>query len=128
MKIDVENNNHITAEDGKIFQRISDNRIMGKEIWLGYTHYLNGAKLDEPLLELSSHFREINEDEVDDTPVITEDNPMPITEEENIGEDENIEWENPSTITVGDIVKMKRQIAELQGTISVLKSSALANE
>ena len=51
----------IKASEGKVFRRISDGFIFGKEINLGYTHYLGGEKLEEPLLELPEHFEEINE-------------------------------------------------------------------
>lgn len=68
MKIDELNNRHIVAEEGKVFRRISDQVIYGKEIYLGYTYYLNGEKLEVPLLELPEHFEEIDapveEDEV----------------------------------------------------------------
>ena len=59
MKTDKENPNHIIAEDGMVFQRISDDSIFGPEAWLGYTYYINGELLEEPLLELPEHFREI---------------------------------------------------------------------
>ena len=51
----------IKASEGKVFRRISDGFIFGKEIHLGYTYYLGGKKLEEPLLELPEHFEEINE-------------------------------------------------------------------
>ena len=51
----------IKASEGKVFRRISDGFIFGKEINLGYTYYLNGKKLEEPLLELPEHFEEIDE-------------------------------------------------------------------
>lgn len=51
----------IKASEGKVFRRISDGFIFGKEIYLGYTHYLGGEKLEEPLLELPEHFEEIDE-------------------------------------------------------------------
>ena len=51
----------IKASEGKVFRRISDGFIFGKEIHLGYTHYLDGKKLEEPLLELPEHFEEIDE-------------------------------------------------------------------
>ena len=60
MKIDTNNQNHILAEEGMVFKRISDGFIYGNEIYLGYTHYLNGELLDEPLLELPEHFEEID--------------------------------------------------------------------
>ena len=54
-------NRIIKAKDGKVFRRISDGFIFGNEISLGYTHYLGGKKLEEPLLELPEHFEEIDE-------------------------------------------------------------------
>ena len=51
----------IKAGEGKVFRRISDGFIFGKEINLGYTHYLNGERLEEPLLEVPEHFEEIDE-------------------------------------------------------------------
>lgn len=53
--------NKIIAQEGKIFRRKSDSMIFGKEINLGYTYYINGQKLDKPLLELPEHFEEIDE-------------------------------------------------------------------
>ena len=54
-------NRIIKASEGKVFRRISDGFIFGEEINLGYTHYLDGKKLEEPLLELPEHFEEIDE-------------------------------------------------------------------
>ena len=54
-------NKVIKASEGKVFRRISDGFIFGKEINLGYTYYLGGKKLEEPLLELPEHFEEIDE-------------------------------------------------------------------
>ena len=51
----------MVASEGKVFRRISDGFIFGKEIHLGYTHYIGGKKLTEPLLELPEHFEEIDE-------------------------------------------------------------------
>ncbi len=43
---------------------------MGREVWLGYTYYLNGGKTGSALLlELPEHFREIDEEDADDRPV-----------------------------------------------------------
>lgn len=50
----------IKASKGKVFRRISDGFIFGKEIHLGYTHSLGGKKLEELLLELPEHFEEID--------------------------------------------------------------------
>lgn len=54
-------NKIIKAQDGKVFRRISDGFIFGNEVSLGYTYYLGGKKLEEPLLELPEHFEEIDE-------------------------------------------------------------------
>lgn len=60
MKIE---DNVITADEGKVLRRISDQQIFGSKIYLGYTHYLNGELLEEPLLEVPEHFEEIDEPE-----------------------------------------------------------------
>lgn len=60
MKIDENNSRHIIADNGKVFRRISDKMIFGEEMYLGYTFYLSGSRLDEPLLELPEHFEEID--------------------------------------------------------------------
>lgn len=57
--------NVITADEGKVLQRISDDWIAGKELHLGYTHYLHGVLLNEPLYELPEHYQEIDEPEID---------------------------------------------------------------
>lgn len=54
-------NKIIKAQEGKVFRRISDGFIFGNEVSLGYTYYLGGKKLEEPLLELPEHFEEIDE-------------------------------------------------------------------
>ena len=65
MKIDTNNQNHILAEEGMVFKRISDGFIYGEEIYLGYTHHLGGELLETPLLELPEHFEEIEKPELD---------------------------------------------------------------
>ena len=51
----------IKASEGKVFRRIADGVIFGNEITLGYTHYLNGKKLNSPKWEVPSDFEEIDE-------------------------------------------------------------------
>ena len=51
--------NKITANEGYVLRRISDGFIYGNEAYLGYTHYLGGVLLPEPLLELPEHFEEV---------------------------------------------------------------------
>lgn len=79
MKIDELNNRHITAEEGKVFRRISDQVIFGNEIYLGYTYYLAGEKLEEPLLELPEHFEEINDPTEEEIVLLDETTPLEET-------------------------------------------------
>ena len=60
MTIDINDNRHIIADEGKTFRRISDQMIFGNEIYLGKTWYIGGKKLDEPIDELPEHFEEID--------------------------------------------------------------------
>ncbi len=60
MTIDKNNPKHIIADEGKVFQRKSDGFIYGEEIYLGYTYYIGGKKLDEPHLEVVEDFEEID--------------------------------------------------------------------
>ena len=55
------NMGHVTlyAGLGKTLKRISDGMDFGSEITLGYTYYLGGNKLDEPLLELEEHYERV---------------------------------------------------------------------
>lgn len=52
-------NSTLKAKEGCVLKRISDGQMFGPEISLGYAYYLNGKKLEEPLLELPEHFEEI---------------------------------------------------------------------
>ena len=115
MRIDEHNSRHLTAGEGKVLQRISDNVIFGKEVWLGYAYYLGGKLLAEPLWELPEHYREIDEEDVDDRPVELPD-PDPDEEEE----------EMPDTITMGDLRKMRKQVEALTTvSSSVINTFAL---
>ena len=51
----------IKADEGKIFKRISDSTLYGKEISLGYSYYINGVKLSEPHLDVPEDFEQIDE-------------------------------------------------------------------
>ena len=59
MRTDSLNKAHVTADEGKVLRRTSDGWIAGKEAYLGYTYYLGGKLLPEPLLELPEHYEEI---------------------------------------------------------------------
>ncbi len=68
MTIDKENEKHIIADEGKVLRRIEDGQIYGKEIYLGYSYYINGVKLEKPHLDTIEDFEEIDEiDETEDT-------------------------------------------------------------
>lgn len=53
--------NHRTIWAGipKKLVRKSDGMDFGPEITLGYTHYIGGKKLDEPLWELEEHYERV---------------------------------------------------------------------
>ena len=59
MTVDEKLPQHIIADNGKVFKRIEDGLLYGNEIWLGYTYYIGGVKLEEPHLEVAEDFEEI---------------------------------------------------------------------
>lgn len=50
----------LVADEGKTLRRLSDGQIFGEEVSLGFTYYLGGVKLSEPLLELPEHYEEVD--------------------------------------------------------------------
>lgn len=73
MKIRIENNGIsdvtvITAENGKVFRRKNTDDVLGEEIWLGKSYYINGEKLTEPHIDVPEDFEEIDEpvEEIED--------------------------------------------------------------
>lgn len=58
--MEIMENNHIVAAEGKVFRRKSDGVIFGNEIYLGYTWYINDTPLDEPRLETAEDFEEVD--------------------------------------------------------------------
>lgn len=73
MKIRIENNGIsdatvITAENGKVFRRKNTDDVLGEEIWLGKSYYINGEKLTEPHIDVPEDFEEIDDpiEEVED--------------------------------------------------------------
>ena len=116
MKIDELNSNHITAEEGKVLRRISDSQLFGNEIYLGYTYYLSGEKLEEPLLELSEHYEEIDDPAEEETILIDEDTPLEDTNIEEaitIEDEPKPDIEQKKRITVADYHKLEKQVALL---------------
>lgn len=120
MKIDKLNNNHITAEEGKVLRRISDSQLFGNEIYLGYTYYLAGAKLEEPLLELPEHYEEIDDPADEETVLIDEDTPLEdtdIKETETMEDEQKTDVEQKKRITVADYHELEKQVAMLMKMI-----------
>ena len=116
MKIDELNNNHITAEEGKVLRRISDSQLFGNEIYLGYAYYLAGEELAEPLLELPEHYEEIDDPTDEETILIDEDTPLEdtdIEETETIEDEPKTDVEQKKRITVADYHKLEKQVALL---------------
>ena len=73
MKVDKSNSKHIIADDGKVFERISDGTNYGKEIYLGYSYFIGGEKLEVPRLDEPEDFREVDEPEGEVEPKENED-------------------------------------------------------
>lgn len=55
--------NHIIADEGKVFRRIASGEDYGKEIALGYSHYIGGVLQNPPHLDIPSDFEEIDDPE-----------------------------------------------------------------
>lgn len=58
----------ITAEEGKVFRRKGTEDVFGEEIWLGYSHYINGVMQDPPHKDEPEDFEEIDapEEEIEE--------------------------------------------------------------
>lgn len=55
----------LIADEGKTLRRIATGEIYGDQLWLGYTYYINGVKLNPPHLDVPEDFEEvIIEDEI----------------------------------------------------------------
>lgn len=50
----------LKSSEGKVLRRKSDGLISGTEVYLGYTYYIGGVKLDEPKLETAEDYEEID--------------------------------------------------------------------
>lgn len=53
--------NHITADEGKVFRRIATGEVFGKDIYLGYSYYIGGVLQDPPHLDVPEDFEEIDD-------------------------------------------------------------------
>ena len=115
MRTDKLNNKHILADEGKVLRRISDGQLFGNEIYLGYTYYLSGEELTEPLLELPEHYEEIN-DPVDEEAILIEEEPEYTLFSDNEGP-EVIEITEREKVTVADFRRLEKQVELLMQMI-----------
>ena len=51
--------NHLIADEGKVLRRIGTDEIFGEDIWLGYSHYIEGVLQNPPHLDTPEDFEEI---------------------------------------------------------------------
>jgi hypothetical protein len=58
--------NHIIAAEGKVLRRIGTEELFGKDIYLGYSHYINGVVQDPPHLDISADFEEVDDPDYED--------------------------------------------------------------
>lgn len=122
MKIDELNNSHIIAEEGKVFRRISDSQLFGNEIYLGYTYYLAGEELEEPLLELPEHFEEIDDQSEEEIVLLDEDTPLEgtieiVQEEDQLLTEEPVPIEVPHKVTLADFRALEKEVQLLKQLI-----------
>ncbi len=108
-------NRTITAGKGKVFRRIADQTIWGKEIHLGYTYYIGGVLLDEPLEELPEHFEEIDEPITDETPILDEET---IIEEVVDIEQDNEIVKEIKKVTIADYRALEEKVNQLMNIIN----------
>ena len=121
MRTDKLNNKHILADEGKVLRRISDGQLFGNEIYLGYTYYLSGEELTEPLLELPEHYEEINDPVDAEAILIDEDTPLEEEPEYTLFSDnegpEVIEITEREKVTVADFRRLEKQVELLMQMI-----------
>ena len=110
-------NRTITAGKGKVFRRIADQTLWGKEIHLGYTYYIGGVLLDEPLEELPEHFEEIDEPVTEETIILDEEKVMeeilPETPQEPFQESSQAE-----KVTIADYRALEEKVNQLMNIIN----------
>ena len=69
-------NNHMIADEGKVFRRIATGEDFGTEIFLGYSHYVGGVFQDPPHKDEADEFEEV------DAPEEDEENEIELTDSE----------------------------------------------
>lgn len=114
------------AEEGKVFRRIYDGQLFGSEIYLGYTYYLGGEMLAEPLLELPEHFEEVDDPADEAIVLLDEDTPLEgtietVPEENQVLTEEPIPVEVPRKVTLADFHALERKVELLMQLIGVVE-------
>lgn len=111
--------NKITAATGKVFRRISDGMLFGREIYLGMAYPPGG----ESYLELPEHFEEVNdpaEEEIvlmdEDTPLADDVIPEEVQSAEQVAE-EPPEPEPPARVTLADYRELEKKVELLMKMI-----------
>ena len=69
MIIDTDNN-RIIADEGKTFRRIGTDEILGVELWLGKSYYINGVVQDPPHLDIPADFDEVDNPDPEPEPFV----------------------------------------------------------
>lgn len=120
MKIDEQNNKHLIADEGKVLRRISDGWVAGIEIYLGYTYYLGGKKLVEPLLELPEHYEEIDDPEEAETVLLDEIitlEPDRVLTDELLLEEANPD--QPQKVTLSDYRALEEKVKKMMELLGI---------
>lgn len=108
--------NKLTADIGKVLRRISDGQITGSEIVLGYTYYLHGEALGEPLLELPEHYEEIDEPVTDETIILDEQTPL-VEELPDAEPEETVQ--TPQKVTLADYRELEETVRKLKEKLGI---------
>lgn len=61
MRTDINDERHIIADEGKHFVRRASQENYGKEIYLGYVHYIGGKRQNPPHYDTPEDFEEVND-------------------------------------------------------------------
>ncbi|WP_455592940.1 hypothetical protein [Bacteroides sp.] len=115
MRIDEKNSRHIYAEEGKVLCRISDRVVFGNELWLGYTYYLGGDLLPEPLWELPEHYEEVEEPVTDDTVVLSDE----VVLEDEVQEEPEEDMPEPRKVTIADYKALEAEVQEMKKMLNL---------
>ena len=86
-----------------VFKRIYDGVVFGNELWLGFTYYLNGVKLNRPIFEKIEDYVEIT---IEESLVLDDD------------EFETMESDTGDKITIADYKALEEKVNKLMQLLS----------